>query len=242
MNAKLNFSQKMITECGLALLSVAAATFLMLAVGRNTLSETAVALLYLLPVGWVTARWGQLPGACAALMAALLFDFFFIPPFYTFTVGSLDGWMALAIFAIVAVVIIGRIQAGLSLAQRREREATFMFELTARLVNTHSQEEIARVLAEKLHELYRTTLVQVTIQTERSKPGLSVTVPEKAAAIGKPDRTIPIMAARDFLGDVHIWQGDVELPPVESHFLENFTSQAAFAVERLEKNGHSSNS
>jgi K+-sensing histidine kinase KdpD len=240
MNTKLNFSRKLIGECALALLFVLAATFIMMIIGRDTLSETVVALLYLLPIGWVASKWGQLPGVCAALMAGLMFDFFFIPPFYTFTVGSLDGWMALAIFAFVAVVIIGRIQTGLSLAQRREREATFMFELTARLVNAHSQEEIARALAEKIQELYRTELVQVTLQPEQSKLGLSITLPAGAALIGKPDRTIPIMAARDFLGDVHIWKGDVELPPQESHFLENFTSQAAFAVERLNKNGNSS--
>ena len=39
----------------------------------------------------------------AALAAALAFDFLFIPPFYTFAVGSLEGWLVLAIFLAVAM-------------------------------------------------------------------------------------------------------------------------------------------
>ena len=49
-----------------------------------------IALLYLVPISWSTARWGQGPGTAAAVFAALAFNFFFIPPYYTLYIGSLE--------------------------------------------------------------------------------------------------------------------------------------------------------
>ena len=112
----LNLSLQMIEGSVLAVGLVLATTALFLLIGRNVLGEGVVALLYLVPIGWSTTRWGQLPGLCAALTAALTFNFFFIPPFYTFEIGSLEGWLIFIIFFVVAAVIVGRIQYGLQRA------------------------------------------------------------------------------------------------------------------------------
>ena len=101
----------------------------LLLIGRAELGEAVIALVYLVPVSWSAARWGQAPGICAAIAAALTFDFFFIPPFLTFTVGSLEGWLVLAIFLAVAILVVGRIQSGLTKARKSKRDALFMYEL-----------------------------------------------------------------------------------------------------------------
>src|SRR5512142_2219962 len=106
------FRLDMLERCFLAVLMVAVTTLIMFLIGRPVLGEAVIALLYLVPIGYSTTRWGQGPGICAAVMAALSFDFFFIPPFYTFTVGSVEGWLVLIIFMIVAILIVGRIQYG----------------------------------------------------------------------------------------------------------------------------------
>ena len=103
----LNLSVQLIEGSALAVGVVLMTTGLFLLIGRNVLGEGVIALLYLVPIGWSTTRWGQLPGTCAALTAALTFDYFFIPPFYTFAVGTLEGWLLLIIFLVVATVIIG---------------------------------------------------------------------------------------------------------------------------------------
>ena len=68
-------------------------TVVMLLIGPTLLGEGVIALLYLVPIGWCTVRWGQLAGVSAALTAALSFDFLFIPPYGTFNIGSLEGWL-----------------------------------------------------------------------------------------------------------------------------------------------------
>jgi len=151
----LSLTRELFLQSLKAVLVVAGTTALILLIGRDKLGESVVALLYLVPVGWSASRWGQGAGMSAAVTAALTFDFFFIPPFYTFTVGSLEGWLVLAIFLAVAVLVVGRIQSGLSRAQASEREAIFMYELSAALAGLRTQPAVAHVLARHLQQLFQ---------------------------------------------------------------------------------------
>ena len=95
-----SFSPHLLTDCLLAMLTVAVTTVILFIIGLDTLGEAVIALLYLVPVAWSANRWGQWPGIVAAFAAALAFDFLFIPPFYTFVVGRLEGWLVLVIFLV----------------------------------------------------------------------------------------------------------------------------------------------
>ena len=55
----LSMSSAELRPAGLAVLTVLALTALMLVVGRATLGEAVIALLYVVPVGWATSRWGS---------------------------------------------------------------------------------------------------------------------------------------------------------------------------------------
>jgi len=212
-------------------LLIAGTTAILYLIGRETLGEGVIALIYLIPISWVTSRWGQGPGILSAVIAALSFDFFFIPPFFTFTVGSLEGWLILIIFLLVAVGIVGRIQAGFAQAQEREREAMFMYEMSLALAGSQSPEEIAHNLANKLEELYLATLVQVTLKQENPPQTVMASSMNGKAVDRRPDRIVPIMTARGLVGEICIWSEKVPLPPVESRLLQNFAAQAARALE-----------
>ena len=234
MKSRLSFSVEMLSECALAVLTVAAITIVLLLIGRDTLGEAVIALLYLVPIGWSASRWGQGPGMCAALAAALTFDFFFIPPFHTFTVGSLEGWLVLAIFLAVAIVVVGRIQSGLSRARASEREAIFMYELSTALAGLRTQDAVVHALARHLQQMFLATLVQVSIQPGSQSSPIRVKAPLDGAASGKPDRVLPILAAPGLVGEIHLWRGDGWLPPEDSRLLQNFSTQAALALERAQ--------
>src|SRR5512143_2132137 len=86
---------------------------------RDVLDTTLVALLYLIPLGMITAYWGLGPGITSALITFLAFNYFFIPPYYTLTVHRPADVFILLVFLIVAVVIsqlVARAQAGLAAA------------------------------------------------------------------------------------------------------------------------------
>jgi two-component system sensor histidine kinase KdpD len=229
---KLNItiSPEILQSCLLGVISVAALTAVMALIGRPTLGEAVIALLYLLPISFSTTRWGQASGICAAVAAALAFDFFFIPPFYTFTVGSLEGWLVLAIFLAVAILIVGRIQFGLSRALQREREAIFMYELSSALAGLRKQDAIARTLANQIRQIYQAALVKVLILLDGSSQ--VAFAPQDGTMKGEPDLTLPIMTARGMVGEISIWRGEIPLPDEENRLLQSFAMQGAMALER----------
>ena len=228
----LSITGELLSQCALAVLTVAATTFILLLIGRDTLGEAVIALLYLVPIGWCASRWGQGPGMCAALTAALMFDFFFIPPFYTFAVGRLEGWLVLVIFLGVAIVIVGRIQLVLSKARASERDAIFMYEMSAALAGLRTQAAVAHILARRLQQMFLASLVKVVIHLEGQSPDIVASEPREGAGKGRPDRALPVLNAWGLVGEIQLWRGYIELPSEESRLLQNFSSQAAQALER----------
>ncbi len=88
---RLNLPAELVYQSAMAVLLVLFLTVPMFLIGRRTLGEAVIALLYLAAVVWSSSRWGQLPGMCAAVTATLTFNFFFIPPFFTFADRSTGG-------------------------------------------------------------------------------------------------------------------------------------------------------
>ena len=228
----LSFSLVMFSQFALAVLSVAATSAVLWLIGRDTLGEAVIALLYLVPVGWSASRWGQGPGIISAVMAALMFDFFFIPPFYTFTVGNLEGWLVLAIFTTVAVVIVGRIQSVLSQARASERDAIFMYEMSAALAGLRTQSAVAHILARQLQQMFLASSVKMVVHLEGRLPDMVASEPRGGAGKGRPDRALPVLNAWGLVGEIQLWRGYIELPPEDGRLLQNFASQAAQALER----------
>jgi len=229
---RLSLNPSMFVEAGQAMLTVFATTLGLLAIGRATLGEAVIALLYLIPVGWSASRWGPAPGISAAMTGAFCFDFFFIPPFLTFTVGSLEGWLVLAIFLAVAVLVVGRIQSGLARAQASEREAIFMYELSAALAGMRAQAAVAHNMAWQLRQMFQAERVKVLIHAPDQAASVVAQEPAEAQVTRRPDRVLPILNAWGLVGEIQVWRGAVELPSAEGRLLRNFASQAGQALER----------
>lgn len=64
----------------------------------------AVALLLLLTVSVLAMRFSLYPVLLAASLSALIWDFFFIPPHFTFTVGSKEDVLLLVMYFVVALL------------------------------------------------------------------------------------------------------------------------------------------
>jgi len=239
---KIRLTPNMVANGLRGMLTVLAITIPMWLIGRDVLGEAVIGLLYLAPIAWSASKWGQVSGVSAALTAALCFDFLFIPPFYTFAVGSLEGWLVLVIFFAIAIVVVGRIQDSLS----RAREATFMYELSSALANTRTQDAVAHNVAGYIRQLFQASQVNVTFQQSKQAPRIEVSETHNGAGKGQPDRILPILNAWGLAGEIQIWRGGYgDLPSEESHLLQNFVIQAARAFERtasleMEKTGKDS--
>lgn len=232
MKHHIHFSVELFRNSAYAVLIVFATTFFLLLVGRSEIGEGVIALIYLMPVIWSGYRWGQGPGMSAALTAALAFDFFFIPPFDTLTIGSLEGWLVLAIFLAVAVILIGRFEAVLSKA----RQTTFMYELSSALAGTRTQDAVAHAAARYIQQLFQASLVNVIFrQPSDDSPRIAVSEPHDGKGDGKVDCQLPILNAWGLIGEIQIWRGEYgNLPSEDNPLLQNFAAQIAKALERTQ--------
>jgi two-component system, OmpR family, sensor histidine kinase KdpD len=92
---------------------------LVLAQLRDTFALPSELLAFLLIVVVVAALGGFVPAAGCAVLGFLLVNWFFTPPFYTFTINEAENLLALVIFLVVA----GVVGALVSVAGRRTAEA-----------------------------------------------------------------------------------------------------------------------
>ena len=138
-----------------AALSVGALTLLLKIVGTHVNAAT-VSLALLLNVLFIATRWGSLPALAASTLAMLCFNFFFLPPFGTFTIAATDNWIALLAFLITAVTA-GQLSAS---AKRRAEEAET------------GKREIGRLYAELRDAFERASHAEALRQSEKLKSAL----------------------------------------------------------------------
>lgn len=211
------------------LIATITATFFLL---RNVLDTTLVALLYLIPLGIITARWGLAPGITSAVITFFTFNYFFIQPYYTLAVHRPADVVILVIFLIVAVVIsqlVGRAQAGLAAATAREREATQLYELSTALAGLASDVAIAEILAKQVHAVADSEYVELNISGTRS---FDMRLPEQTPPGRSPELVVPIEAARRTLGEIRLWRAESAISSSEKRLFQTFASQGAVALER----------
>ena len=116
---------------GAALLAVAAALGIGKAV-QPVIGLENVDLVFMTAVVAVAVRFGLWPSLVAVLTATLCYNFFFIPPLYTFTVADPANVAALIFFTIVALLVSNlaahvRTQALTAQARARTTEALYAF-------------------------------------------------------------------------------------------------------------------
>jgi two-component system sensor histidine kinase KdpD len=199
---------------------------------RDELNTTLVALLYLIPLGVITALWGLGPGITSALITFLTLNYFFIQPYYTFTVHQPADIVILVVFLMVAVVIgqlVGRAQAGLAAATAREREATQLYELSTALTGLQDEYAIGRILANQVHALAESDYLELHIIG--TKPFV-YRVPERNSPPRPPELIVPIEAARGVLGEIRLWRAEQVISSREQRLFRTFASQSALALER----------
>ena len=65
----------------------------------------SIPLVFLMAVLSSAIVWGLPPALYACLLSVLIFNFFFIPPLYTFTIADPENVVALFFFALVAIIV-----------------------------------------------------------------------------------------------------------------------------------------
>ena len=226
---------KLAKESFFAVLTISATAFVLMLSRRELIGEGVIAMVFLLSVAWCAYRWGLGAGMSAALSAALMFDFLFIPPFYTFTIARPEGILSLVIFFVVTIVVVERIQATLSKAYASEQEAVLMYEFTTLLAGLRSLDAITRRVAQFIRQRFMVESVVVFIQPKGYANHFSAQEPQDKTMKTKADFVLPLLNSWGLIGEVQIWHGaEIELPSPESRLIRSIALQIGLAIERVQ--------
>jgi two-component system sensor histidine kinase KdpD len=100
-------------------------------------SPVTLCMIYLAAVLALAAWYGRGPSVLASILGVLAFNFFFIPPYYTFAVSDTQYIFTFIVMLFTGLLIstlTGRLTFQASLARRREQEAAELSELSRALV------------------------------------------------------------------------------------------------------------
>jgi two-component system sensor histidine kinase KdpD len=242
----------LIVACGTA---VAALVF-------RFLSVTDVAMVYLLVVGLVASRYGRGPSVMAALVSIAAFDFFFVPPYYTFAVSDVRYLLTFAVMLVVALVISAvalRIRAEAETARERERRTAALYAMSRELAATRGRSGVAAAASRHLADTLGAQ-VQMLLPGEGGRVEIPVGVPptfpvdekersvaqwvfERGQSAGAGTDTLPgaqalylpLVGSSGTVGVVGLRVAEAQRlqDPGFQPLLEALAGQAAIALERV---------
>ncbi len=140
------------------------------------LADSTVALLLLLAVFLSAWIWESGPGALAAVAATLGFNFFFIPPQYTFTVEDPRNVAALIVF-LISGLLIGRLSAisrqRLRLVEAERSDLARLTRLSQAFLSDTNRESLLGVAANRLQDALGAEHVSILLGGDRGELSLA---------------------------------------------------------------------
>jgi two-component system sensor histidine kinase KdpD len=207
-------------------------------------NETTVALTFLIGILLVAANWGLRHSIYLSVLSALAFNFFFLPPVMTFTIGDGRNWIALFAFLVTGIVasqLAERARREAKISRRRQRESERLYEFSQQMLVTGNVIDLLNVLPQMIASTFNLPGAAIYLREKdriyRSSPNyMDVTATElRDAAYSRDHRRdeargvtlVPILLGTRPIGAVGI-TGHGTSPEA----LDAVCGLAAIAIER----------
>ena len=222
---------------------------------------TNIAMVYVLGATIAGLRLGRIAAVASAIANVAAFDFFFVPPRYTFAVSDVQYIVTFAVMLVVTLVIanlMASVRQQTRVAGARERRTALLYAMSRELAATRGIASMAQVAVKHVAEVFECEAV-VLLPDEEGRLGppqelpaegsfreadLSIAqwVADKGRRAGLGSDTLPSAPAlylplgdeRQRLGVLAVLPQNRRrvLLPEQLHLLETFASQIGLALER----------
>lgn len=220
---------------------------------RAHIATSTASLILVVPVVLGAATGGFIAGVVSVGAGFLVFDYFYIPPYRTLTVGTTQNWVALVVYALVMVVV-ARVVASLQHSRvavaRGGEAARRLSELSELLIGDQPVDQRLRTIVSATYAAFDVSGVSLLVldeghlsvaasagealsaeELQRIDPqsGQPVRVGGVAGASGNL-RSVALSASGDAVGILTLR----ELPTsqIDATVLRTFANDAALAIER----------
>jgi two-component system, OmpR family, sensor histidine kinase KdpD len=120
-----------------------------------------IVMLFLLNVVLTAVKFGRGPAMLAAFLSVASFDFFFVPPRFSFAVSDVQYLLTFAVMLVVALII-GQMTAGLRfqarIATHREERARSLFAFAKTLSGVLQSADVTEKSVEVMERTFRSTV------------------------------------------------------------------------------------
>ncbi len=240
---------------------------LLLSPFETCLGQVNVAMLLLLPVLFCAARWGTGAAVASAVVGVLIFDVFFVPPTFSFTVTDARYLISFAIFLLVAVftgTLSTRLKLQIANSRRREARVAALYALSRDIAAVAELEPVLESVTRKVADTMEGQAVIILpdnngelglrASSVPGETGLSESEQKVAAWVFKQGQKagrgtdtmsfagglyLPLRADREIRGVLGIRSNDSEnyFQPEQMRLLEAIAGLAALAVTRIQLAG-----
>jgi two-component system, OmpR family, sensor histidine kinase KdpD len=169
-----------------AALACVAVTLLSIPLAEH-FDRSNIVAIFILTVVLVAVRFGRGAAAVAAVLSVCSFDFFFVPPRFSFAVSDVQYLLTFAIMLAVGLIT-GQLTAGLRFQARvaghREERAGSLYEIARDLSGAVQTDEVVRISDESIERTFRAGAAlllpnaagQLTVNSPRADGGLAVDI------------------------------------------------------------------
>jgi two-component system sensor histidine kinase KdpD len=220
-----------------------------------------VDLVFLTAVVAVAVRWGLWPSLLATVASSLCYNFFFLPPIYTFTITDPTNIAAFVFFTTVAVVVSqfaarGRTQT--MAAQQRVRTVELLYAFSRKLAGVGTMDDVLWATAYQTALMLKVRVVlllpengSITVRAgyppedvlDEADMAAATWAWQNNRAAGRGSQTLPgakrlFLPMRTGRGPTGIMGIDSDKPgplltPDERRLLDALIDQSALAIERI---------
>src|ERR1700733_3085926 len=123
-------------------------------------NEPTISLTFPIVILLVAANWGLRHAIYLSILSALAFNFFFLPPVLTFTIGDSRNWVALLAFLVTSIVasqLAERARREAKISRRRQREAERLYEFSQQMIAVTFNLAGAAVYLREKDRIYRSS-------------------------------------------------------------------------------------
>lgn len=224
------------------------------------LKPVNLVMIYLLGVTWVASRYGRRMSIIASLLSVVLFDYFFLPPYFSFAINDVQYLITLTVMLVVGFTIgglTGRLRQQTIAMRLRENRTQALYRLTRDLAKTSNPDEIFQISIKHIKEFFKCPVIVFTaykgsrlVSRFGDLKELPLTTNEYAVAewvyehkrmAGKDTDTLPgskglylpFVGTEKTVGVIGLFPRETKqlTDPDQLHILEIFVNQTALAVE-----------
>lgn len=123
---------------------------------------TGISMLFLIPVMVSAVTFGLWPALFTAFISVMTYNFFFLPPLYTFNIADPNNWLSFGVLLFVAVIagnLAARVRAEADLSARRACITSELFHFTGRLTGITQLDDILWATAYQIASMLKANVL-----------------------------------------------------------------------------------